>query len=153
MSPPSTFVRLGLLLTAAGLVLAGCATAPVQPEVDAPARSAEESPAAQGQSSEGINADFCDEKNFTEQVTNLDCSGGLATFRSTGLPSPSATLMVGITATNQQYARPHDYTLTIPLTTTPAPEPTTPKPGPIGVAVDGVPLFSPWTQAETRTHT
>ena len=153
MSLPSTFVRLSLLFSAAGLVLTGCATAPEQPEVDTPARSAEESPAAQGQSSEGINADFCDEKNFTEQVTNLNCSGGVATFRSTGLPSPSATLMVGITATNQQYARPHDYTLTIPLTTTPAPEPTTPKPGPIGVAVDGVPLFSPWTQAETRTHT
>ena len=153
MSLPPTFVRLGLFLTAASLGLTGCATAPVQPEVDNTARSAEESPATQGQSSEGINADFCDEKNFTEQVTTLDCSGGLATFRSTGLPSPSATLMVGITATNQQYPRPHDYTLSIPLTTTPAPEPTTPEPGPIGVAVDGVPLFSPWTQAETRTHT
>ena len=140
MASPSRLIRLGLIVVATGFSVASCATAPVDTAVHET-------------SSGGINADLCDEKNYTEQVHNLTCSGGIATFSSTGLPSPSAILMVGITATNQQYARPHDYTLSFPLTPSKAPEVTTPGSGPIGVAVDGVPLFSPWTQAEIRTHT
>ena len=143
MASHSTLIRLGLIIVATCFSVTSCATAPVETATETPAVT----------SSGGINADLCDEMNYTEQVDNLTCSGGLATFSSTGLPSPSSILMVGITATNQQYARPHDYTLSFPLTPTEAPEPTTPGSGPIGVAVNGVPLFSPWTQAEIRTHT
>jgi hypothetical protein len=156
MAIHSTLTRLGLLLAVTCFSVASCATTPVDPIAEVSGSSPEETveaPTTQETSSDGINADFCDEKNFTEQVTNLNCSGGLATFSSTGLPSALATLMVGITATNQQYARPHDYMLSFPLTPSPAAETTTPGSGPIGVAVDGVPLFSPWTQAETLTHT
>jgi hypothetical protein len=90
---------------------------PVDPLVDVSETSAEdmvEAPVVQETSSDGVNTDFCDRKNFTEQVSNLSCSGGLATFSATGLLSPSAEVMVGITATNQQYARPHDYMLSSP---------------------------------------
>ena len=139
MASHSRLIRLGLIAVVTCFGVASCATATVDTAV-------------QETSSGGINADLCDEKNYTEQVHNLTCSGGIATFSSTGLPSPSAILMVGITATNQQYARPHDYTLSFPLTPSKASEATTPGSGPIGVAVDGVPLFSPWTQAEIRTH-
>ena len=146
--------RLGALLCAIVLGVAACTPDGSTVGVSGSStEEAQESPTTQGASADSINADFCDEKNFTEQVANLSCSGGFATFSSTGLPSPSAILMVGITATNQQYPRPHDYRFSFPLTPSKAPAATTPGSGPIGVAVDGVPLFSPWTQAETLTHT
>jgi hypothetical protein len=100
MASYSRLIRLGLIVAATSFTVASCAAGPVDTTVD--------TPAVQETSSAGINADLCDEKNYTAQVENLACSDDLATFSSTGLPSPSAILMVGITATNQQYARPHD---------------------------------------------
>ena len=61
--------------------------------------------------------------------------------------------MVGITGTNQQYPRPHNYSMEFPITPSAASAPTTPDAGAIGMAVNGVPLYSPWDQAAVRNHT
>ena len=40
-----------------------------------------------------------------------------------------------------------------PITPSAASAPTTPGAGAIGMAVNGVPLYSPWDQAAVRNHT
>ena len=95
---------------------------------------------------------LCSASTYTKQVSNLNCTKDLVTFTSTGLPGTEFTTMVGITATNQQYPRTHSYQFAFPRTPMAA-SPTVPAPGPIGVAVNGVPLFSPWTQGALLEHT
>ena len=96
---------------------------------------------------------LCSASTYTSQVSNVSCSGTSITFKSNGLPGSAFTTMVGITATNQQYPRPHDYSFTFPRTPAAAAAPTVPGSGAIGVAVNGVPLFSPWTQGAILQHT
>ena len=95
---------------------------------------------------------LCSATTYTKQVSNLKCTNDLVTFSSNGLPGTGFTTMVGITATNQQYPRPHNYQFSFPRTPAAA-SPTVPGAGAIGVAVNGVPLFSPWTQAALQQHT
>ena len=95
---------------------------------------------------------LCAAATYTKQVSNLNCTKDLVTFSSNGLPGTAFTTMVGITATNQQYPRVHSYQFAFPRTPMAA-SPTVPAPGPIGVAVNGVPLFSPWTQNALLEHT
>jgi hypothetical protein len=54
--------------------------------------------------------------------------------------------MLGITATNQQLSVAHDYQFEITRQPTDATHKIKPDSGPIGVAVNGVPLFEPTTQ-------
>jgi hypothetical protein len=96
---------------------------------------------------------LCSASTYTGEVSNLGCSGSAITFTSNGLPGSAFTTMVGITATNQQYPRPHNYSFTFPRTPAAAAAPTVPGSGAIGVAVNGVPLFSPWTQGAIQQHT
>ena len=96
---------------------------------------------------------LCRQATYTSQVKGLSCSAREITFGANGLPGGGAPLMVGITATNQQYPTPHDYQFTFPRSPVIASTPTVPGDGAIGVAVNGVPLFSPWTQAALRQHT
>ena len=96
---------------------------------------------------------LCTASTYTSQVSSVSCSGNSITFRSNGLPGSAFTTMVGITATNQQYPRPHDYSFTFPRTPAAAAAPTVPGSGAIGVALNGVPLFSPWTQGAILQHT
>ena len=96
---------------------------------------------------------LCRNSTYTSQVSGLQCTSSTITFAANGLPGGSAPTMVGITATNQQYPSAHDYTYTIPRKPILASTPTVPGDGAIGVAVNGVPLFSPWTQAATLQHT
>lgn len=96
---------------------------------------------------------LCSGSTYTAQVTNLSCTASLIKFNSTGLPASSNTQMVGITGTNQQYPRPHNYTMEFPITPSVASAPTSPDAGAIGMAVNGVPLYSPWDQAAVRNHT
>lgn len=105
-----------------------------------------------GSSSTASDA-LCRASTYTSQVRGLQCSAREITFGADGLPGGGATLMVGITATNQQYPTAHDYRYTFPRTPGVATAPTVPGDGAIGVAVNGVPLFSPWTQAALRQHT
>ena len=100
-----------------------------------------------------LNKSLCLKATYTAEVTNLTCSADSINFNSTGLPVPTNTKMVGITGTNQQYPRPHSYQFTFPLTPGISASPTTPDSGAIGVAINGVPLFSPWDQAAVRNHT
>lgn len=83
---------------------------------------------------------------FTDEVTDLHDTGRGPSFKSRGLPDPSNVMMRGITHTNQQYPRPHAYEVTIPNDPRPASSPTPTVAGPIGVAVNGIPLFDPSTQ-------
>lgn len=110
----------------------------------------------QAQNGEGLpqeSFELCDQEIYTAQVNNISCTSSHLSFESSGLPDPSATLMTGITATNQQYPRPHNLELSFPLIPNKINDPVFPDPGAIGVAVDGVPLFSPWTQGEILSHT
>jgi len=96
---------------------------------------------------------LCRNSTYTSQVSGLQCTSSTITFAANGLPGGSAPTMVGITATNQQYPSAHDYTYTIPRKSILASTPTVPGDGAIGVAVNGVPLFSPWTQSAILQHT
>ncbi len=96
---------------------------------------------------------LCKSSTYTSQVKNLRCTENSITFAADGLPGESQPTMIGITATNQQYPSVHDYTYSFPRTPIIASKPTVPGSGPIGVAVNGVPLFSPWTQAALLQHT
>jgi len=96
---------------------------------------------------------LCRNATYTGQVKDLRCTTSSVTFTSNGLPSASTPSMVGITATNQQYPTAHDYLFSFPRTPVRAASPSVPGSGAIGVAVDGVPLFSPWTQAAVLQHT
>ena len=95
---------------------------------------------------------LCSTSTYTSQVRGLRCSSMSITFGSTGLPSAGTPMMIGITATNQQYPRTHNYTLNFPRVAQASSTTVSPGTGAIGVAVDGVPLFSPWTQAALREH-
>lgn len=88
----------------------------------------------------------CDKACYTGEVTDLTCSGGEAKFKSSGLPNHSHALMVGITASNQQFPITHNHETTIPLSPREAGKSTPTVPGPIGIAVNGISLFSPDTQ-------
>lgn len=88
----------------------------------------------------------CDQACYTEEVSNVSCSGDKVTFNSKGLPHHSHALMTGITATNQQFPTPHDYDFSIKRNPTQNTNPTPTVAGAIGVAVNGIPLFDPSTQ-------
>jgi len=96
---------------------------------------------------------LCRNSTYTSQVTGFRCTTSTILFGANGLPGGSAPTMVGITATNQQYPSAHDYSYTIPRKSILASTPTVPGDGAIGVAVNGVPLFSPWTQSALLEHT
>ena len=132
------------------LALAACGQSASPDDIESSATS---QAAPQEAVVQDIASAICDQDTYTSRVTSLSCSLTNVTFSSNGLPDNLANVMVGITATNQQYPRPHNYQFSFPLSPTLAATPTAPDAGPIGVAVDGVPLFSPWTQAEIRTHT
>lgn len=104
-------------------------------------------------SSTATSDPLCLDSTYSGNVKNLKCTTTTITFGANGLPVAGTPTMVGITATNQQYPAPHDYAFTFPRSPKPAAKPSVPGAGPIGVAVDGVPLFSPWTQAALLQHT
>lgn len=95
----------------------------------------------------------CDQTCYTNEVSNLACDDRSASFDSYGLPDSSHTLMVGITATNQQLPFKQDATaaannqIRIPLNPSIAATATLTEAGAIGIAVNGVPIFDPRTQA------
>ena len=93
-----------------------------------------------------IGACTCDNGCFTDEVRDLSCSPSGISFKSDGLPDPSHVLMRGITATNQQYPRKHAYEIHIPSDPRPARTPVKTEPGPLGVAINGIPMFDPGTQ-------
>ncbi|WP_164846078.1 YHYH protein [Inhella crocodyli] len=76
------------------------------------------------------------------------CDGQYAYVSSTGLSS--RRMMDGITATNLQVPTAQNFlgshAWRIPLQPTPAAAPTSAVDGPIGIAIDGVPLFNPCKQ-------
>lgn len=88
----------------------------------------------------------CDKACYTDEVTDLTCSGDNAKFNSSGLPDQSHALMEGITASNQQFPIVHNHQTTIPLSPKEAGRTTSTSAGPIGVAVNGISLFNPDTQ-------
>lgn len=88
----------------------------------------------------------CDSACYYGNATDLSCSGSEIRFHSNGLPDLGNTLMKGITGTNQQFPRPHDYEFTITRSPQKASKPFYPEPGAVGVAVNGIPIFDPATQ-------
>ncbi|GAB2183059.1 YHYH protein [Roseibium sp. LAB1] len=95
----------------------------------------------------------CDAACYTGEVSNLACSGGKARFSSNGLPGPEDPLMRGILATNQQFPSVHHYEYEILLDPALARQPTKTGAGPVGVAVNGVPIFDPSTQGPADRKT
>jgi hypothetical protein len=62
-------------------------------------------------------------------------------------------MMVGITGNNQQMPIPHNLEIRLPRSPALAPTPTETAEGAIGVAVNGVPIFSPDTQGPVQPET
>ena len=100
-----------------------------------------------------ISSCMCDEGCYTDEVSNLKCSSKSASFESNGLPDDTHTLMEGIFATNQQFPRMHQYEYNITRTPKKANQPTSTDTGAIGVAVNGVPIFDPFTQGPVDPKT
>jgi hypothetical protein len=107
-------------------------------------------PASAHDLSETIADCACDSACYTDEVKGLSCTATTFTFQSDFLPDPSQALMVGATATNQNMPRPHSATTTISRTPRLASSITETVPGAIGVAVNGVPIFSPDTQGPAQ---
>jgi hypothetical protein len=100
-----------------------------------------------------ISSCMCDEGCYTDEVSNLKFSSKSASFESKGLPDDTHTLMEGIVATNQQFPRMHQYEYKITRTPKKANQPTSTDTGAIGVAVNGVPIFDPFTQGPVDPKT
>ncbi len=95
----------------------------------------------------------CDAACFTDEVSNLTCDERDFRFNSRGLPDSTHTLMRGITGSNQQFPTAHDLTFRIIRDPRLAANPTPTRAGPIGVAVNGVPIFDPSTQGPVQAAT
>ncbi|MEM9635848.1 MAG: YHYH protein [Pseudomonadota bacterium] len=95
----------------------------------------------------------CEASCYTQEVEKLTCNGGKARFSSDGLPSAKDPVMTGIIATNQQFPSVHNYEFEILLSPRLASSPTPTDAGPIGVAVNGVPIFDPSTQGPVNRAT
>ena len=84
-----------------------------------------------------------------ENALDVSCEGGVAAISSDGIQSRHP-MMNGITATNQQVPIPQDFTGAnawhFPLTPTVAATKVAAVDGPIGIAVNGVPIFNPCKQ-------
>jgi hypothetical protein len=95
----------------------------------------------------------CDQACYTDEVSKVSCERGRARFSSHGLPDPDDPMMRGITATNQQFPARHNYEFEILLKPELSRSPTKTDAGPVGVAVNGVPIFDPSTQGPANRET
>lgn len=93
----------------------------------------------------------CDQACYTDEVTDLKCSGGNFSFKSHSLPDESHTLMLGITGNNQQFPSKHNMEIRLPLNPKKASRVTQTEPGAVGIAVNGVPIFDPSTQGPKQS--
>ncbi|MHA7772361.1 YHYH protein [Roseibium sp. M-1] len=108
---------------------------------------------ASSASAHDITSCRCDAACYTTEVGNVSCSGGKARFSSHGLPDPQDPLMTGIEATNQQFPVRHNYEFEILQEPRKARAPVATDAGPVGVAVNGVPIFDPSTQGPVNRST
>jgi len=99
-----------------------------------------------GAAAHDIKSCKCEASCYTKEVSNLSCSRGKARFSSHGLPNPKDPIMRGIVATNQQFPAVHNYDIELLLDPKLAGRPTETDAGPVGIAVNGVPIFDPSTQ-------
>jgi YHYH protein len=95
----------------------------------------------------------CGDSCYTKEVSKLSCSGGKVRFSSNGLPNPKDPIMRGIIGTNQQFPTVHNYDFEILLKPKVASSPTPTEAGPMGVAVNGIPIFDPSTQGPINRKT
>ncbi|WP_052702238.1 YHYH protein [Marinomonas sp. S3726] len=93
----------------------------------------------------------CDQACYTDEVSDLTCSGSSFSFKSHSLPDESHTLMIGITGNNQQFPSKHNMEIRLPLNPLQASRVTQTEPGAVGIAVNGVPIFDPSTQGPKQS--
>jgi hypothetical protein len=89
------------------------------------------------------------ERYRSENALDVSCDGGIAAFSTFAVQSRHP-MMNGIVATNQQVPLPQDFTGAnawhVPLLPTIATTKVAAVDGPIGVAVNGIPIFNPCKQ-------
>ena len=95
----------------------------------------------------------CSSACFTDEVSNVGCSGGELRFSARGFPDASHSMMTGITRTNQQFPITHNYTFRIRQNPRFTGSATPTVPGAVGVAVNGIPIFDPGTQGPLDAST
>ena len=100
-----------------------------------------------------VSKDHCAKEAFTEEVSNVKCDKKYIKFNSRGLPASSHVMMEGIEATNQQFPTIHDYHFKIPRNPIKNSKKVKTDAGPIGVAINGVPIFDPSTQGKENKTT
>ena len=93
----------------------------------------------------------CDQSCYTDEVTDLNCSASSFSFKSSSLPDESHALMLGITGNNQQFPSKHNMEISLPLEPKQSSRVTQTKPGAVGIAVNGVPIFDPSTQGPKQS--
>jgi len=100
-----------------------------------------------------INTSHCETDTFTNEVSGLKCDQKYIQFKSNGLPASDHILMEGIIATNQQFPTEHSYQFKINRKPKQLDVKKIPDAGPIGVAVNGIPIFDPATQGPANKRT
>jgi hypothetical protein len=100
-----------------------------------------------------IDIGHCDTDTFTQEVSGLKCDQKHIEFKSNGLPASGHILMEGIISTNQQFPTEHSYQFKINRKPKQLGVKALPDAGPIGVAVNGIPIFDPATQGPVNKRT
>jgi len=100
-----------------------------------------------------VSINHCDNDTFTNEVFDLKCDQKYIQFKSNGLPASDHVLMEGIIATNQQFPTEHSYQFKITRKPKQLVVKVVPDAGPIGVAVNGIPIFDPATQGPVNKRT
>jgi|TARA_B110000503_G_scaffold65909_1_gene103455 hypothetical protein len=100
-----------------------------------------------------INNCACEKSCYTKEVKDLSCDNNKVTFKSNGKPNVDHSIMVGITATNQQFPIDHNYEYKLERNPRLINKFIKTETGAIGVAINGVPLFDPSTQGPINPDT
>ena len=100
-----------------------------------------------------INNCSCESNCYTKEIKDLYCDANTIYFKSNGKPNSKHSIMIGIKSTNQQFPIPHNYQFKIERNPILANKSIKTDAGPIGVAINGVPLFDPSTQGPINTFT
>ncbi len=95
----------------------------------------------------------CESDCYTEEIKDLYCDENNIYFKSNGKPNSKHSIMIGIEATNQQFPIPHNYEFKIERNPKLINKSIKTDAGPIGVAINGVPLFDPSTQGPINSLT
>ncbi len=100
-----------------------------------------------------IDVCACNPQCYTNEVSDLSCRGKTISLKSQGLPDKTHPMMLGIKTSNQQFPSQHDYQFSLTLKKSKGGQIYETDAGPVGLAVNGIPIFNPGTQGTRNSAT